>query len=74
MLFWETVAVYCEKHTEHQETHYVSVTKPNRLMLFTETVPGYCENHTENTNTMCRQRDLEAKAGGTYHDHYALKV
>jgi hypothetical protein len=30
-----------------QETHYVSATKPNRLMLFTETVAVYCENHTE---------------------------
>jgi hypothetical protein len=40
MLFGETVAVYCENHTEHtdtvrtsQETHYVSDTEPNRLML-----------------------------------------
>jgi hypothetical protein len=45
MLFWETVAVYCENRTEHtdtvrtsQETHYISTTKPNRLMLLTETV------------------------------------
>jgi hypothetical protein len=45
MLFRETVAVYCENHTEHtdtvrtsQETHYVSATKPSRLMLFRETV------------------------------------
>jgi hypothetical protein len=52
MLFRETVAAYCENHTEHrytlwaeyslyknsdrtsQETHYVSATKPHRLMLF----------------------------------------
>jgi predicted Zn-dependent protease with MMP-like domain len=53
MLFRETVAVYCENHTEHtdtvrtsQETRYVSTTKPNRLMLFRETVAVYCENHT----------------------------
>jgi hypothetical protein len=26
-----------------QETHYVSATKPNRLMLFRETVAVYCE-------------------------------
>jgi hypothetical protein len=45
MLFGETVAVYCEDHTEHtdtvrnsQETHYVSATEPNRFMLFRETV------------------------------------
>jgi hypothetical protein len=59
MLFRETVAVYCENHTEHtdinsvrtsQETHYVSATKPNRLMLFRETVAVYCENHMEHTN------------------------
>jgi hypothetical protein len=35
-----------------QETHYVSATKPNRLMLFWETVAVYCENHTEHTNTL----------------------
>jgi hypothetical protein len=29
-----------------QETHYVSATKPNRLMLFRETVAVYCEKHT----------------------------
>jgi translation initiation factor IF-1 len=72
MLFRETVAVYCENHTEHtntfcvgriysnsvrtsQETHYVSATKPNRLMLFRETVAVYCENHAEHTNTLCGQ-------------------
>jgi hypothetical protein len=48
MLFRETVAVYCENHTEHtdavrtsQETHYVSATEPNRLMLFRETIAVY---------------------------------
>jgi thioredoxin-related protein len=59
MLFGETVAVYCENHTEHtdtvrtsQETHYVSIREPNRLMLFGETVAVYCENHTEHTDTV----------------------
>jgi hypothetical protein len=56
MLFKETVSVYCKNHTEHtdtsQETHYVSPTKPNRLMLFGETVAVYCENHTEHTDTL----------------------
>jgi hypothetical protein len=54
MLFGETVAVYCENHTEHtdtvrtsQETHYFSAKETNRLMLFGETVAVYCENHTE---------------------------
>jgi hypothetical protein len=60
MLFGETVAVYCENHTEHtdtvltsQETHYVSATETNRLMLFGETVALYCENHTEHINALC---------------------
>jgi hypothetical protein len=38
-----------------QETHYISATKPNRLMLFRETVAVYCENHTEHTDTLRRQ-------------------
>jgi hypothetical protein len=38
-----------------QETHYVSATKPNRLMLFRETVAVYCETHTEHTNALCGQ-------------------
>jgi hypothetical protein len=33
-------------------THYVSGTKPNRLMLFRETVAFYCENSTENIYTL----------------------
>jgi translation initiation factor IF-1 len=58
MLLRETVAVYCENHTEHtnpvptsQETHYVSATETNRLMLFKETFAVYCESHTEHTNS-----------------------
>jgi hypothetical protein len=63
MLFRDTVAVYCENHTEHrdtlrgqnavrtsQETHYFSATEPNRLMLFRETVTVYCEKHWANLN------------------------
>jgi predicted Zn-dependent protease with MMP-like domain len=64
MLFGETVAVYCENHTEHtdtvctsQETYYVSATEPNRLMLFRETVAVYCENHTEHTDTVRTSRE-----------------
>jgi hypothetical protein len=68
MLFGETVAVYFENRTEHTDTlcgqnvefvhhrkHYVSTTKPNRLMLFGETVAVYFENHTEHTDTLCGQ-------------------
>jgi hypothetical protein len=54
MLFGETVAVYCENHTEHtdtvrnsQEAHYSSATETNQVILFGETVAVYCENHTE---------------------------
>jgi hypothetical protein len=57
MLFGETVAVYCENHTEHtdtvrtsQETHYVSAAEPNRLMLLWEIVDFQCGNHTEYIN------------------------
>jgi hypothetical protein len=59
MKFTETVAVYCENHTEHtdtvrtsQETHYVSLTENNLLMMFMETVADCCKKHTENTDTM----------------------
>jgi hypothetical protein len=38
-----------------QETHYVSATKPNRLMLFRETVAVFCENHMEHTDAPCGQ-------------------
>jgi hypothetical protein len=62
MLFRETVAIYCENHTEHtdtvrtsQEIRYVSATKRNRLMLFRETVAVYCKNHTEHTDILCGQ-------------------
>jgi hypothetical protein len=60
MLFRETVAVYCENHTDQtntvrtlQETHYVYATETNRLILFRETVAVYCVNHTEHTNGVC---------------------
>jgi hypothetical protein len=59
MLFGETVAVYCENHTEHtdtvrtlQQTHYVSAREPNRIMLPGETVAVYCKNHMKHINTV----------------------
>jgi hypothetical protein len=64
MLFGEIVPVYCENHTEHtdtvctsQETHYVSVTEPNRLILFGETVAVYCENYTEHSDTVSTSQE-----------------
>jgi hypothetical protein len=67
--------VYTNPVRTSQETHYVSTTKPNRLMLFGETVAVYCENHTEHTNILCGQ-NVEfwcVKAGGMYSNHWALK-
>jgi translation initiation factor IF-1 len=58
MLFRETVAVYCENHTEHTDTvphrkHFkYPLQSPTGLMLFRKTVAVYCENHTEHTNTL----------------------
>jgi hypothetical protein len=57
-LLWEPYGthkytlVYKNSVRTSQETHYVSATKPNRLLLFRETVAGYCENRTEHTNTL----------------------
>jgi hypothetical protein len=50
-----------------QETHYVSATKPSRLMLFRETVAVYSENHMEHTNTLCGQNAeiFNVQVGGT---------
>jgi hypothetical protein len=53
--------------------HYVSATKPNRLMLFRETVAVYCENHTEHTYTVWAEyRVFSVKAGGTYNNQWHL--
>jgi hypothetical protein len=35
-----------------QEAHYISVTKPNRLVLFRERVAVYYEDHTVHTDTV----------------------
>jgi hypothetical protein len=55
-----------------QETHYVSTTKPSRLMLFGEIIAVYCENHAEHirVNTLCGRyvEFLYVKAGGTCTD------
>jgi hypothetical protein len=46
--------IYTNPVPTPQETHYVSATKPNRLMLFGETVAVYCENHT---NPVCTSQE-----------------
>jgi hypothetical protein len=58
-----------------QETHYVSTTKPNRLMLFREIIAVYCENHMEHTNTLCGQNAeiITIKTFGSYRYHCALE-
>jgi hypothetical protein len=63
--------VYEDPVRTSQETHYISATKPNRLMLFRETVVVYCENHMEHTDTLCGQNAefWYDKAGGTYSNH-----
>jgi hypothetical protein len=37
-----------------QETHYVSATKPNRLMLFRKIIDIYCEKNKRDKNKLCR--------------------
>jgi hypothetical protein len=51
-------AVYINSDRTSQETHYVSTTKPNRLMLFREIIAVYCENHTDHINTLCGQNAI----------------
>jgi hypothetical protein len=51
----QSSVLYTNPVPTSQGTHYVSATKPNRLMLFRERVAVYCENHTEHTNTLCGQ-------------------
>jgi hypothetical protein len=38
-----------------QETHYVFVTEPNRLITFRASVAVYCENRMEHRDTLCEQ-------------------
>jgi hypothetical protein len=55
MMMMMVILVYKNSVRMSQETHYISATKPNRLMLFRETVAVYCESHTEHTDTLCGQ-------------------
>jgi hypothetical protein len=51
MLFGETVAVYCENHTEH--TDAVRTSQETCLRYRDQPVNAvYCENHTEHTDTV----------------------
>jgi hypothetical protein len=59
-----------------QETHYVSATKPNRLILFREIIAVYCENHMEHMNALCGQNVgffYMSEADGNYSNHYVSR-
>jgi hypothetical protein len=45
-------------------------------MLFGETVAVYCKNRKEDTDKLCEQNAQfkYIKVGGTYSNHWALKV
>jgi hypothetical protein len=55
--------------------HYVSATKPNRLMLFRETAAVYCENHTEHIYRLRVQNSefLNVEPGGKFINHCTSK-
>jgi hypothetical protein len=49
-----------------QETHSISITKPNLFMFLTEIISAYWENHTEHINILYEQnRVFNVKGGGT---------
>jgi hypothetical protein len=71
-LYFPLHTIICKNSVRtSQETHYVTVTKPNRLMLFMETVAVYCEKNMEHINKLCGQNAefWYVKAGGTYGNH-----
>jgi hypothetical protein len=53
LLFDGSYKSYIQIQFVPHKKHFLSATKPNRLMLFRETVAVYCENHTEHTDTLC---------------------
>jgi hypothetical protein len=56
-----------------QETHYISATKPNRLMLFREIIAVYCENQTEHIiHCVGKEQYSYIKLGGIYNYHCAF--
>jgi hypothetical protein len=84
MLDGETVAVYCENHTEHTDTVRTSQ-EPYGTHRYSPYLTGAIRNtqiqsvphrnHTEHTDTLCGQKAefWHVKAGGVYSDHLALK-
>jgi hypothetical protein len=50
--------------------------KTSQLMLYREIIAASSEIHTKQINTLCGQNVefLNAKPGGTYSDHWALKA
>jgi hypothetical protein len=55
-----------------QETHYVSATKPNRLMLFRETIAVYCENHKEHIFSHAKARGTKSQNTYTHTTHIGV--
>jgi hypothetical protein len=47
--------IYKNSVRTSQETHYISVTKTNRLILFGEIIAVNCEIHMEDINATCGQ-------------------
>ena len=53
----------------------MSVIKISQLILYREIIAVCSQIHTKHINTLCGQsvEFLNAKAGGTYSDHWALE-
>jgi hypothetical protein len=58
-----------------QETHYVSLTKTNRLSLFNQIIAVYSGNQKKHKYKHCGQSAefLYTKEGGIYTNHWTLK-
>jgi hypothetical protein len=66
--FW-----YVNSVRTSQETHYVSTTKPNRLMLFGETFAVYCKDHTRSHHNEYTRNNRRTVGRGVSHtDHVVL--
>ena len=59
----------------YRAVNTVSVIKTSQLMLYSEIIAVFSQIHTKHINTLCRQNVefLDAKPGGTYSNHWALK-
>jgi hypothetical protein len=69
LTLWLLRYYYKNSLSSSQETYYVTVPKPKRLMLF-------AVRSIRNTNTLCVQNAefCYVKEAGTYSNHWALKI